>query len=119
MSEITTKELSAASGSVCVQMFGENFLVQPDTAEAMSEGGIFIPVEAREKQFSGTVVAKGPDVPDQIQLGDHVTYLWEHERKLNIGGRELLVMEVSDLACSIHKPDSGRGTMLYGTEHTT
>ena len=68
--------------SVKFKPLGTNILVKPADPLAITEGGIVIPDNAKEKQQRGTVVAVGPGrvvddgslvVPD-VNLGDEILF---------------------------------------------
>jgi chaperonin GroES len=53
---------------------GGRVMVEPDAAEAESEGGIVFAESAKELPLTGTVLAVCPTVKDHVQPGDRVCW---------------------------------------------
>jgi len=106
-------ESKVSATGLNVMVFGDMFLVQPDKPEAVTQAGIIIPDAAQERHSTGVVRLKGPDVSEQIHVGDRVVWLWDAEKNLQLGkGMEFHVMTERDLACAILPCGDDRGTML-------
>jgi chaperonin GroES len=83
MTEVATREIAGVSTApVPHEPIGDRILVRPIPVKEVTEGGIFIPDQAKEKPFRGIVVAVGPGAllvdgrraPMQVRLGDVVVY---------------------------------------------
>jgi chaperonin GroES len=75
---------------------GKNVLIHPIDDPSMTESGLlYIPDQAKQRTDNGIVVAKGPDVTEDIQVADHVMFSGYSGDKVSIedGGIFFLVPE--------------------------
>ena len=92
MAEINVKPLS------------DRVVVEPLEAELVTSSGIIIPDSAKEKPQKGTVVAVGPGIGDvkmQVKKGDLVLYGKYTGTEINIDGKDLLIMQESEILAII------------------
>ena len=92
MAEINVKPLS------------DRVVVEPLEAELVTSSGIIIPDSAKEKPQKGTVVAVGPGIGDvkmQVKKGDLVLYGKYTGTELNVDGKDLLIMQESEILAII------------------
>ena len=83
-----------------IQPLADRVLVQADTAEEKTKGGIFIPDTAKQSPQRGTVLAVGKgkkDEPMIVKVGDAVLYGKYAGTEINHGGVEALFMKQSDI----------------------
>jgi chaperonin GroES len=74
-------------------------------SDARSKGGVIIPDTAKEKPQEGEVMAIGPGardetgrlVPGDLAVGDHVLFGKWSGTEIKLDGRELLIMQGSDV----------------------
>lgn len=88
-----------------IQPLGDRVVVLPLEDEETTPGGIIIPDAAREKSLRGEVVAVGPGRLDKkgkriapaVKKGDRVVYdRWAGDR-VEIGGREFLILREEEI----------------------
>lgn len=85
-----------------------NIIVKRDTRE-VTEGGIFIPDQFREKIGQGTVVAasegsitkRGVFVEPDVKVGDHVVFGKYAGRELEVDKQKYLIMKFTDVIAVI------------------
>ncbi len=54
------------------KIHGERLALLRPPPEEITKGGIIVPDNAKKKQVFGTIVAKGPEVTFDVQIGDEV-----------------------------------------------
>ena len=78
----------------------DRILVEPNSAEEITPGGIIIPTEAKERPLKGVVVASGPgkkDEPMQVKVGDIIVYGEYSGVEIEVDGKKYLIMKESDI----------------------
>lgn len=78
----------------------DRVIINPDTAEEMTPGGIIIPDTAKENPARGTVIAVGPGKPDDpmtLKADDKVIYSKYAGTEIDIDGKTYLLMRESDV----------------------
>lgn len=77
----------------------DRILVTRIKEEEITQGGIIIPGEAKEKQNRGKIIAigKGRDKPMTVKLGDVVHFGEWTGVELNLDGVECLMMNEDDV----------------------
>lgn len=88
-----------------INLLDDRVAIYPDTSPEKSEGGIFIPVDAREKQQRGSVVAKGPGklndlgerIPLSVEVGDTVIFSLYGGVDMEIDREEYKIVRESDI----------------------
>jgi chaperonin GroES len=55
--------------------FNDRVAIKQDDAMQVSEGGLFIPATAQQKEYWGTVISMGSEVDiEDIKIGSHVFF---------------------------------------------
>lgn len=83
-----------------IKPLGDRVVVEPDAATEKTSGGIIIPDTAKEKPQTGKIIACGPGTPEEkirVSEGDHVLYPKHVGSKIDIDGKEYLIMRDKDL----------------------
>lgn len=92
----------------------DRVVIKPDDAEEVTEGGILLPSQAREKPLQGTVIAVGPGklLPDgrrgdmPVVVGDLVRFGrysgMEHALKVEDEEETLTILRAADIALVLH-----------------
>lgn len=57
-----------------IEPLSNRVVIKPKEADKKTAGGLYIPDAAVEKPQVGTIVAKGDECPDKIQVDDVVMY---------------------------------------------
>ena len=94
---------------VTLQPLGDKVVVERDTVEDKTAGGIYIPDAAKDKPTRGTIIAVGTGkVLDdgtrgkmQVKKGDRVLFTSYAPEQINIGDDEYLLMSESDILAVI------------------
>ena len=90
---------------MAIQPLRERILVQPEPAETVTEGGIFIPGTALEKPSKGTVVSVGSGriLPTgeilalEVKAGDTIIYAKQAGVEIEDGDTKYLIMREEDI----------------------
>lgn len=77
-------------------------VIRPDDEKGVSDFGITIPDEAKEKPVTGTVIGVGPSCK-QLKEGDRVYYPSTYGTKLTIEGIEHNIQKETDVYAVIIK----------------
>ena len=80
---------------------GKRVLVLPDKPAEKTEGGLFLPVEAKEAHTKGIIVAIGEDPSIIVKKGDHVWFTRKSFREYPYKGETYLLMNESELIAII------------------
>ena len=83
----------------------ERLIVKRGVAEEVSEGGIIIPDDSREKPFEGEVMAvgkgmlgsEGDFIPMEVKVGDNVLFSRYAGTEIEVDGEELLIMSEQEV----------------------
>jgi len=85
----------------------ERVLVKPDSIETKTETGIILPIEARKRPNTGTVVALGHAVSLNsacpVQVGDKVLYMRYSGMDVKVNGDLHHMVMANDLVAIINK----------------
>lgn len=85
----------------------ERVLIKPDSIETKTETGIILPVEARKRPNSGTVVAIGHMVSKNsecpVKAGDQILYLRYSGMDVKVDGVLHHLVMANDLVAIINK----------------
>lgn len=84
----------------------EYVVIRQVDAEAKSTGGLFLPESAKEAPTEGIVEAIAEDATDEIVVGDRVIYKKYSGSKVEIGGRELILIKAQDLLAKYVEADA-------------
>lgn len=79
----------------------DKVVIKPDTADEMSQGGIYIPTKAQETPHKGEVVAVGQGsftdtgevLPMSVKVGDKVVYGKYAGSEIKIEGEDYVIVE--------------------------
>ena len=104
-----TAKKKKAKVSTKLQPLGDRIVVQRESAEETTAGGIVLPDSARDKPSRGTVVsvgdgkllADGSRSPLQVKVGDVVLFTTYGPDEIKIGDDELLLMREDDVLAVI------------------
>ena len=91
--------------AVRLQPLGDRLVVERDSSEETTAGGIVLPDAAKDKPARGTVVSVGDGRllddgqrhPLQVQVGDHVIFSSYAGETFKVGDDELLLMREEDI----------------------
>ncbi len=94
---------------VSLQPLGDKVVVERDTVEEKTSGGIFIPDSAKDKPSRGTIIAIGTGklLDDgtrgkmQVKKGDRVLFTSYAPETIKLDDDELLLMSESDILAVI------------------
>ncbi len=78
----------------------DRVIVEPDTVEKVTKGGIIIPDTAKEKPLRGNVIAVAvgkPNEPMTVKVKDKVLYNKHAGMSIGIDGKDYLIMKESDI----------------------
>jgi chaperonin GroES len=89
-----------------IEPIGERVLLQPTETKDQTEGGIYIPDEAKEDKKEGTVVATGEledgdDIP--LNEGDTVLYGGYSNEEFERDGEEYVVVKYKDILARMNQ----------------
>lgn len=94
----------------------DQVLIELDTAEKETKGGIILPDSAQKKSSTGVVVAVGPGkwsdrndrhIPVSCEVGQTVLFQKYHGSEVEINGRELLAVRESDIIAVLKPAANG------------
>ncbi len=96
-------------GSLKLQPLGDRVVVERESAEAVTSGGIVLPDTAKDKPARGSVVSvgngrlleDGSRAPFQVKVGDRVYFSSYAGEQFKVGDRELLLMREEDILAVI------------------
>lgn len=80
-----------------IKPFGKRVLVKRLEPKQVSDGGIFIPTDARERPVYGIVRALGKDAPAWIKNGDVVLFGKYSGVDILVGDEPLLILKEEEL----------------------
>lgn len=84
-------------------------MVDRDTTQTMTKGGLFIPFSAQHKSWTGTVVATGPGrvtrkgirVPVCVAPGDRILFERFAGTMFKLGEKNYWIMHESEVLCGL------------------
>ena len=79
---------------------GTRVVIEPNEAETMTAGGLYIPDNAKEKPQRGVIVAVGPgakDEPMEVKTGETVLYGKYAGTEVSVDGKKYLSVKQSDI----------------------
>lgn len=94
---------------VKLEPMNDKVVVERDSSEDITAGGIVLPDSAKEQANRGTIVAVGPGkVLDdgtrgemQVGVGDRVLFTSYAPETITVGDDEFLLMSESDILCVV------------------
>lgn len=104
--ELTTDNLTAEHYmEMKTRPLGDRVIIKAIEAEGVSEGGIIIPEQAKEKPLEGIVLAVGPGrytnsghiVEPEVKRGDRVLYTKYAGAEAEIEGVKCTILRESDI----------------------
>ena len=110
MSTATAKSKKApARGNVRLQPLGDRVVIERESAEEKTAGGIVLPDSAKDKPSRGTIIAIGTGklLDDgtrgslQVKKGDRVLFTSYAPETITIDDEEFLLMSESDILAVI------------------
>lgn len=104
-----TATKSKSKSKVTLQPLGDKVVVERDTVEEKTAGGIYIPDSAKDKPSRGTIIAIGTGklLDDgtrgslQVKKGDRVLFTSYAPETIKLDDEELLLMSESDILAVI------------------
>jgi len=104
-----TKSKKSSKSSVKLQPLGDRLVVERESAEETTAGGIVLPDSARDKPARGIVVSvgdgrlleNGERSEFQVKVGDRVLFSSYAGETFEIDDRELLLMREDDVLAVI------------------
>ena len=112
MSTATAKSKKApARGNVRLQPLGDRVVIERESAEEKTAGGILLPDTAKQKPQQGKVVAVGPGkLSDKgsrsavgVKTGDVVLYGKYSGSDVDVRNKELKILRESDILAKLVK----------------
>jgi chaperonin GroES len=99
----------SAGGEFKLQPLGDRVVVERESAETTTRGGIVLPDTAKDKPARGTIVSvgngrmleSGSRAPFQVKVGDRVLFSSYAGEEFKVGDRELLLMREEDILAVI------------------
>lgn len=87
-----------------IQPIGERVLIKPKEEKDVTEGGIYIPEEAKEDKKEGEVLAvgkykDGKDLP--LKKGDRILYGGYSNEEFEIEEKKYIVLEFKDVLAKL------------------
>jgi chaperonin GroES len=109
MAKKKENEKSKAGGELKLQPLGDRVVVERESAEAVTSGGIVLPDTAKDKPARGKVVSlgngrlleDGSRAPFQVKVGDRVLFSSYAGEQFKVADRELLLMREEDILAVI------------------
>ena len=99
---------------------GTTLLLIPKTPKAETEGGIYIPEQARSMVTMGTVLKLGKDAK-QFGIGDEVVYVQHTENPIEVDGRKYLLLDEANVVLVkrvASNPDNDVNKLMKDTSST-
>jgi chaperonin GroES len=98
-----------ASGRVKIQPLGDRVVVERESAEEVTAGGIVLPDTAKDKPSRGKVISIGDGrlLEDgtrskmQVKVGDRVLFTSYAGEQFKLGDQELMLMREEDILAVI------------------
>lgn len=105
---VATKE-KKKSGKLSLQPLGDRVVLERESSESKTAGGIVLPDSAKDKPARGVVKAVGEGklnkdgrrVPLQVKVGDRVLFSSYAGDEFKVDGNELLLMREDDILAVI------------------
>jgi chaperonin GroES len=109
MAKKETEKKKPAGGEMKLQPLGDRLVVERESAESVTSGGIVLPDTAKDKPARGTVVSvgngrlleDGSRAAFQVKAGDRVLFSSYAGEQFKVGDRELLLMREEDVLAVI------------------
>ena len=76
---------------------GNRVLLKKDEAVEKTASGLLLAASAKEESTMATVLAVGPDAPEQLKVGDRVIYSKFASNTLDVDGQECPLAEGKDI----------------------
>lgn len=83
-----------------LEPLGARILVRRDIAPEQTEGGIVVPVNAREKPRTGTIISLGPTATG-FSVGDRIVFPLYAGTEVEHAKETLLLMHIDDVFARI------------------
>lgn len=83
-----------------IKPLADRVVVEPESAEEKTAGGIIIPDTAKEKPQRGKIIAAGKgtkDEPITVKIGDSVLYGKYAGTEISLNGGDYIIMRESDI----------------------
>ena len=80
---------------------GNRVLLKKDEAVEKTASGLLLAASAKEESTMATVVAVGPEVPEELKVGDRVIYSKFAGEALDVDGKDCLLAEAKDILAII------------------
>ena len=98
-----------SKAKVNIQPLGERIVVERDSSESTTSGGIVLPDSAKDKPSRGVVIAvgdgrmmdNGSRAPMQVKVGDRVLFSSYAPEELKVGEETYLLMREDDVLAVI------------------
>lgn len=92
-----------------LQPLGDRVVIERESAEEVTAGGLVLPDTAKDKPSRGTIIATGEGrlmkngnrVPLQVQVGDRVIFSAYAVDEFKLGDRQLLLAREEDILAVI------------------
>lgn len=106
----TSTKKKKSKSKVKLQPLGNRIVVERDTHEETTGGGIVLPSSAQEKPTRGVVIAVGDGQllkngergPLQVSVGDHILFTSYAPNEIKLDDNEYLLMSEEDVLAIIN-----------------
>lgn len=106
---MATAQKKKAKKSIGIQPLGERIVVERDSSETTTTGGIVLPDSAKDKPSRGVVLSVGEGrlledgsrAPLQVNVGDHVIFTSYGPEELKVGEETYLLLREDDVLAVI------------------
>jgi chaperonin GroES len=103
------KAAKKSAGKMKLQPLGDRVVVERDTSEEVTAGGIVLPDSAKDKPARGRIVSVGDGrlledgtrAPVQVKVGDHVLFSSYAGDEFKIDDQQLVLMREEDILAVI------------------
>ena len=76
---------------------GDRVLLKKDEAVEKTASGLLLAASAKEESTMATVLAVGPDAPEQLKVGDRVIYSKFAGNSFDVDGQDCLLVEAKEV----------------------
>jgi len=80
-----------------LEPLGKNIIVEEVAIENKTSGGLLLVTKAKKDHIQAKVVAKGPDAPGVLTIGDIVIISKYTHNELSYGEKDYLVVKPDDI----------------------
>ena len=75
----------------------DKYLVKVEEALSISDGGVYIPDQAKEKPMEGKIIRRGFDPVSDYEIGDHILFGKYSGVEIRIDNEDYLLLNIDDI----------------------